>query len=629
MNYLLLRRFLSEGILPTFQALLDRGSLNRLLPTIPAWTPTNWSSLVTGAPAGTTQLGGWTVRHKTDPWDAPLTMSWDYRALGGAETFWEVADQSGLKTLVVHYPPASWGAPLQHGYVVAPGLHDAPLSYAGPMTYTITRREVRTLVQTPGETADARTTDVEEEGLPPGSGVVQMKPARATGWKNVEGDDLGCALPVVGSGGRFTDYVHLRIQPDAAGAFAKLAICSEPDGAKELAEVPWEGWSNFVQLEVGPERAASATRFRMLSMDGATGTLRLVRTVVYGTQGVAQPASLDPEILQACGHFYDRASVNPAADVAHLQIWLDDLRYMGEWQVKVASYIQQHYGWDHLYTHWHPFDFINHATANGLDPDGPDYDRDRADFLMEAQRQTYLLADDILAQFLALARDDDLICVTSDHGITSTHRVASVPDRLVERGLIVQGHDGRIDRARSKAYVIAARGCEVFVNLQGREPGGIVPRDQYDEVQEQIIDALIDWRDPLSDKRPVALALKLQDAQIIGYWGDVSGDVVFCMNRGYGWGQVYEVEGLGEGASIGPSRGAIHGSQIPTSETSLLSNMACFLLAGPGVRQGYERDYQRWGMMRMIDLAPTFAQLLGLNAPRHSMGAVLNDLLDI
>jgi hypothetical protein len=58
------------------------------------------------------------------------------------------------------------------------------------------------------------------------------------------------------------------------------------------------------------------------------------------------------------------------------------------------------------------------------------------------------------------------------------------------------------------------------------------------------------------------------------------------------------------------------------------SNMACFLLSGPGVRVGYERDYERWGLMRMIDLAPTFARLLGLRSPLHSMGAVLNDLLD-
>ena len=146
-------------------------------------------------------------------------------------------------------------------------------------------------------------------------------------------------------------------------------------------------------------------------------------------------------------------------------------------------------------------------------------------------------------------------------------------------------------------------------------------------MQERIIDALLDWRDPLNDKRPIALALKLQDAQIIGYWGPVSGDVVFVMNRGYGWGKAY---GLGEAAgdaSIGVSRTAFHSSQIPTSETEEMTNMGCFLLSGPGVKAGYERDAERWGLMRMIDLAPTFSHLLGLRPPRHSVGAVLHDLI--
>jgi predicted AlkP superfamily phosphohydrolase/phosphomutase len=198
----------------------------------------------------------------------------------------------------------------------------------------------------------------------------------------------------------------------------------------------------------------------------------------------------------------------------------------------------------------------------------------------------------------------------------------------VEQGLMVFGPDGRIDLSQSQAYVIAARGCEVYVNLQGREPCGIVRPEHYAQVQEAIIEALLDWRDPLNNQRPVALALKVEDAQIVGYWGDVSGDVIFCMNRGYGWGQVYEVSGHTVGASVGACRSAIHGSQIPTSETSQFSNLACFLLAGPGVRAHYERDYKRWGFMRMVDLAPTFARLMGLRSPARSMGAVLGDLIE-
>ena len=202
MNYPLLRRFIDEGVLPTFQALLDRGSLNRLLPTLPAWTPTNWSSLVTGGASGTTQLGGWLVRHKRDPWDKPLTMSWDHAILGGAETLWEIADQAGLKTLITHYPPACWGIPLQHGYVVAPGVHDAPFSYAGGMRYfAVAKDDAQTRVETPGEVMGERTTDEEEVGAPPGSSVVRLAPARAAGWRNVSEGALGCPLAIVAAGG--------------------------------------------------------------------------------------------------------------------------------------------------------------------------------------------------------------------------------------------------------------------------------------------------------------------------------------------------------------------------------------------------------------------------------------------
>jgi hypothetical protein len=162
----------------------------------------------------------------------------------------------------------------------------------------------------------------------------------------------------------------------------------------------------------------------------------------------------------------------------------------------------------------------------------------------------------------------------------------------------------------------------VYINLRGREPMGIVPECDYERVQEEVVDALLDWRDPGTGRRPIALALKLQDAQIIGYWGDVNGDVVLTFNRGYGWGPPTD------GKTAGPGRGALHGSQIPPSETENFTNLACFILAGPNVRIGYERDWQRYGLMRMVDLAPTLAHLVGLRPPRQSIGAVLSDLIE-
>jgi len=623
MNPLLLRRFIDEGCLPTFKALLARGSLNRLLPTIPAWTPTNWSSMVTGAPAGTTRLPGWTIRQKTAPWGSRRIMSWEHAALGGAETLWEIADAAGLKTLIDHYPSASYGAPLKHGFVVAPGLHDPPLEHALAMEYFATvRRDARTHVDTTGQQMGTRTVDVEEEGAPPGSSVVRLEPAASAGWRNVSDADLGAALPIVLLENKGTEYVYLLVRRGSAGSFERVAVCAKPDGSTVLVEVPLKGWSPFTYRQVGPEHAEASMRFRVLAANPTAGSLHLVRSVVYGTRGYAQPAGFDAEIFEACGPFYDRLAVNPIVDEEHLNAVLDELRFMAEWQVGVARHVQNRYGWDLHFSHWHTYDFLNHPTINGMDPDGPDYDPRRGEWLTECQRRAYILGDEILAQFLELERPGDLVCVISDHAMAPTHRFASIQAHLVETGFIVLGPDGRPDFTKSKAYLLADHGAEIFVNLEGREPMGIVPHDQYEQVQEELVDAMLDWRDPLNGKRPIALALKLQDAQVIGLWGETAGDVVAIMNRGYGWGEPRD------GGSVGKARGAIHGSQIPTSEKGDLSNMAALLISGPGVKVGYERDWQRFGLMREIDMAPTWAHLLGLRTPRHSLGAVLHDLLE-
>ena len=47
-------------------------------------------------------------------------------------------------------------------------------------------------------------------------------------------------------------------------------------------------------------------------------------------------------------------------------------------------------------------------------------------------------------------------------------------------------------------------------------------------------------------------------------------------------------------------------------ETPYFTNMATLICAGPGIRAGYERDWHRHGLMRMVDFAPTVAHAMGL-----------------
>lgn len=620
MNLPLLRRFAAEGCLPVFSQLMAQGSTNRLLPALPAWTPNNWATIITGTTPGTHRLGGWTVRRKTDAWEAPRLESWDSRAIGDTETIWHVADQAGLRTLVQFYPVAIWPSPLKHGYVVAPGFHDAPFAIAMPMRYFVTRQGDARIEQV-GSVARERTTDLAEIGALPGTSVVPLAPA--TDWANAPVGALTAELPIVLKTGE-TESAHLLVIPDGRGkAFARVAICSRRDGAASVAELGLGTWSPFWRCALGRAQTEVAMRFRLLAANPAASTLYLCRTEAYGTRGFAAPEGLDSQLLQACGPFYDWPSIDPTFGSQELETFASDMQYQGEWQVKAARYLLEHGGWDLHFSHWHLFDHINHPTVNPADPQGPNYDNKRGAWMIECQRRIYQVADTVLGQFLDLADANTIVCVTSDHGMAPAHRWADVPARLAEAGLLVYEGDGRTtDWTRSAAYIQSDRGSEVYINLKGREPTGIVPADKYEEVQEAIIDALLDWRDPGTGKRPIALALKLQDAQIIGYWGTENGDVVLTFNRGYGWGPPLD------GKPAGPGREALHGSQIPTSETPHFTNLACFILSGPRIKVGYERDWQRYGLMRMVDLAPTFAHLLGLRPPRHSAGAVLFDLFE-
>ncbi|MFQ6079888.1 MAG: hypothetical protein ACE5NJ_12255, partial [Thermodesulfobacteriota bacterium] len=178
-----------------------------------------------------------------------------------------------------------------------------------------------------------------------------------------------------------------------------------------------------------------------------------------------------------------------------------------------------------------------------------------------------------------------------------------------------------IDVANSKAYPYGS--AQIKINLKGREPHGIVSSQDYEKVQEEIIDALHNWRDPKTGKTAIALALKRKDAQLIGYWGERSGDVVFIYNSGFAWGKPAGENSIGDAP---PS--ANHGPQIPTTETELSSNLATLIFHGPGIRRGYQRDYQRHGLMKLIDVVPTLCYLLGFPPPAQSRGAVLYDILE-
>ena len=151
---------------------------------------------------------------------------------------------------------------------------------------------------------------------------------------------------------------------------------------------------------------------------------------------------------------------------------------------------------------------------------------------------------------------------------------------------------------------------------------GIVDSTDYEKIQEQIIDTLLDWCEPQGEKRVVCFALKKRDAQIVGYWGKECGDVIFAYNQGFTWG----VNPGRETIAMSTTMTTNHGAGIQTQDTGVTSNMGMLLAWGPKVKAGVKRDTNQLGPVPIHNIAATVTALLGCRAPRHATGGIIREM---
>ncbi|MCL4458504.1 MAG: alkaline phosphatase family protein [Chloroflexi bacterium] len=637
------KRFAAEGALPNMKRLMEMGATNKAMPCIPAYTPTNWATIATGAWPGTHGAGNWNDRSPADPAARVSLSTFDSRAIM-AETIWGVAEQAGLRSLVIAYP-GSWPPRITNGYVVAPldkGLVSRQMipgaeyttAAAGPKAINVTLTQTKnehfasnkrpletTIIVSPQHPA---LTGKTERGVPWGFDLAQQVGAVEDGadleTAVIEGRIHASTAAVSASEAVF----HALVLNSQGQGYDRLLLYEGNDSSHPAADLKVGDWSPwfFKRFELNGRREGGSFRFKLLHLSPDGRELRLLRSEVYPTAGFTHPSGLAEELIAKVGPYFEHPVLKEPRTREEEDAVIEEVRYQAMWHARVAEYLNGH--WDLYYSHWHWTDSAEHRWLAASDPASPAYDPAEAQRCLDFRRRSYQGADEMVGAFLKMADEQTYIAVISDHGNSPNIRVCSTLKLLAESGLTVfRGDPYRplgIDWTRSRAYPHGA--LQICVNLKGREPQGIVSAEDYEKVQEEIIDLLYNWREPQTGKRAIALALKKKDAPLIGFWGERAGDVIFVFNQGFGWGR--PTAGTIDVAPLS----ANHGPQVPTAETSLSSNLAVLIMAGPGIKRGYERDYQRYGLMRLVDFVPTLSFLLGFKPPAQSAGTVLYDLLE-
>ncbi|MCM8785240.1 MAG: alkaline phosphatase family protein [Candidatus Omnitrophica bacterium] len=100
----LVERFMNEDILPNFKKLTKNGVFTRIRPVIPAQTPTNWQTIVTGATPGTHSIVIWGTHRENEEVFKTYRGSAFTSGICEGEYIWETLSETGQKTAILNYP---------------------------------------------------------------------------------------------------------------------------------------------------------------------------------------------------------------------------------------------------------------------------------------------------------------------------------------------------------------------------------------------------------------------------------------------------------------------------------------------------------------------------------------------
>lgn len=378
----------------------------------------------------------------------------------------------------------------------------------------------------------------------------------------------------------------------------------------------------------------------------------------HGSRDFTYPVELLTELEEVLGSFQVRHNEkyrknNPTPLLSEQYGILEN-------HTRAALYLMQHKPWDFLMVHFYGSDRMQHEFWHVMDREHPQHDPQERELLGDVVLEFFKALDAAVGQLLDAAGDDTVVIVMSDHGFGPVHTYINLNPWLLREGLLKLKREpgtwlryvlyrlglnyatlskhvlnmglgrratelGRarrevlqrrlflslndVDWTRSRIYAIGNFG-QLYVNLKGREPQGIVtPGEEYEALLDDLTRRLQQLVDPATGTRVIERIFR-RDEIYQGPYVDRAPDLMFLTT-----GMAYKAMGLSDFAS--------HRIFEPVYGTTGHHRMDGILVChGPGV---FETATQIVGA-RIQDLAPTILYLMGHPVPQEMDGRVLKEV---
>jgi predicted AlkP superfamily phosphohydrolase/phosphomutase len=541
-------------------------SVERLRMVDPTLTSVIHSTLVTGENAAGTGI-------VSNDFHRPGTSITDsvsgYSASSEAETLWEAARKNGLRVATLVWPGADARELDRMGDfgVVWP---DPPLAES----------EVVELVPATAETTGE---------VPSNDGIAPLM------WRL--GVDLGSSAP----GSREILIALVDSDPNGVSRYDAVAVRLED-------EIDWIYAGEMEWLEIAFDaRAEDDLRSRrygswckVLHIDRLTGSLRFYRGGVNRLH--AYPDSFEDRLTEAIGPWPgepDRAVADwwlDLADGIDLDTFLEQAERLDRYLDRMAEWVLAEEEADLILAYHPTLDEYLHSSLI-VDKLQWAYSPGRALAAHEGLKRVGRSIDTSVGSlWRALDPQRDALVVVSDHGQMPIFEMVRPNVALVQAGLVRTVEvDGRLRIAPDSPMVAisSAAFIHLYLNLEGREPGGVVTMAEAPELLRRAARVLADLE--VQGRPAVEKIYNRDEATEIGLDHPSSGDLMIFLAPGFA-----AAEGF-DGPALEPSRYyGQHGFLSSHGE------MCGVLFArGAGIKK------TTLGEIRATDVAPMVARWLG------------------
>ncbi len=314
----------------------------------------------------------------------------------------------------------------------------------------------------------------------------------------------------------------------------------------------WSGWFELDFDLPGGGSVRGLCQFLLLDLpdERGAGEMHLLRSPVRMHPAapawpISRPAALANDLATSAGLFAAGGEGWAAQALQDERMsdeaFLARLRDSMESRERRLRAMFDHGEWAFLLAAFDEVFWIERMMWRTGDPAHPRYSAAESESAAGAILDAYRRADSIAARTLERLRPGDRLIVFSPFGCAPFYRWINLNNALLQGGFLRRLDPGRpasemrafagADWAASQAYALGAG--QIYLNLQGREPGGSVPPgDQADALKREIADYLLGLVDPETGEKPVA---RVMDAarEFPGPKAEAGPDLLVAFRRGW------------------------------------------------------------------------------------------------